>query len=60
MTLMFSEWLFSFRLVVPFEFGGIEMIFEVQAEWDKVGEECAVRTERGPLIVNNGWGEKEA
>ena len=29
LTLMFAEWLCSFRLVVPFEFGGIEMIFEV-------------------------------
>ena len=29
LTLVFAEWLCSFRLVVPFEFGGIEMIFEV-------------------------------
>ena len=31
LTLVFPEWLSSFRLVVPFEFGGIEMIFEVTA-----------------------------
>lgn len=47
LTLVFSEWLSSFRLVVPFEFGGIEMIFEVTGRnGDKVGEECAVRRER--------------
>ena len=39
---MFPEWPCSFRLVVPFEFGGVEMIFER----DQEGKECAVRIEK--------------